>query len=136
MCVCVQVESTLAPETAVSQQRRGSDVAQMTGDTEDKVKMPWLPFMVFSSFYQCVLNCLLSLVKAAAPRPLPPPPTLRVDLEGRKRSAEDRNAVAATTSSSVGSCNDEFLPQKVVRKLPAPQCNEKGMRLCHLEFVQ
>lgn len=111
--VSVQVESTLAPEVAASQQRRGSDVAQTTGDIEDKVKMHLLGCILFS---MCIILSLLCLVKAVAPRPLPPPPTVSVDLEGRKRSTEGSNAVAATASSSVSSCNDEFLQPKVVSK--------------------
>lgn len=129
MFVSGQVESTLAPETAASQQRRGSDVAQTTGDIEDKVKTHLLGFTLFS---MCINLSSPCLVKAVAPRPLPPPPTVSVDLEGRKRSTEGRKAVAAVTSSSVSSCNEEFLPPKVVSKLPALQCSKKGMRLCHL----
>lgn len=93
----VQVESTLAPETAASQQCRGSDAARTSGDID--------------------------------PGPLPPPPTVSVVQEDRKRSTESRNAAAATASSSVRSCNDEFLLPKVVSELPTHQCNKKEMRL-------
>lgn len=115
--------------TAAQRQRRSTDDWGYRGQGKDALASIHA-FFIFLSM--CVKLSPLSLGKAAAPRPLPPPPTLSVDLESRKRSTENRNTVAATTSSSVSSCNDEFLPQKVVRKLPAPQCNQKGMRLCHL----
>lgn len=51
-----QVESTLAPETAASQQHRGSEAAQTTGAIEDKVEV----HLFFDShFFHCELfyNC-------------------------------------------------------------------------------
>lgn len=52
----VQVESTLAPKTAASQQHRVSDVAQTPGDTEDKVEMGAWIYTFFT--VNCFLNVL------------------------------------------------------------------------------
>lgn len=122
VCVCsggIYLSTRNGYFTAAQRERRSTDDWGYRGPGEDALDQLML-FFIFLSM--CVKLSPLCLVKAAAPRPLPPP-TLSVDLKGRKRSTEDKNAVAATTSSSVSSCNDEFLPQKVVRKLPAPQCN-------------
>lgn len=51
------------------------------------------------------------------PRPLPPPPTASLDLEGRKKGK--RSTEAKIVSAASTSCNDVFLAPKLVSKFPA-----------------
>ncbi|KAM7006182.1 serine/threonine-protein kinase Nek4 [Tautogolabrus adspersus] len=67
-------------------------------------------------------NRELDKSRVAAPRPLPPPPVLSSAVEGRKRSrrsTESKKAGGDSTSTSVSSCKDGFLPLPQDRPLSA-----------------
>ncbi|KAM4613053.1 serine/threonine-protein kinase Nek4 isoform 2-T2 [Polymixia lowei] len=57
--------------------------------------------------------------KVATPRPLPPPPIETIATEGRKRSTEKHKSTVATSSSSVTSSKNGFLPPPQDRPLSA-----------------